>query len=125
MRFSVGSREGPFGTAPLSSTPPCLSRKSAPLTEAMAINFVSRQVFDLPEPQPLIVTEHRAHGCRCAACGSQTRAGFPAEGKCFGLDMRTFSHYIARWRPTGMRRLRKSRTWSYAQERFARQKSAC
>jgi transposase len=50
----------------------------APLTEAMAINFISRQVFDLPEPQPLIVTEHRAHGCRCAACGSQTRAGFPA-----------------------------------------------
>ena len=50
----------------------------APLTEAMATDFVSRQVFDLPEPQPLIVTEHRAHGCRCAACGSQTRAGFPA-----------------------------------------------
>ena len=49
----------------------------ASLTEAMAISFVSRQVFDLPEPQPLIVTEHRAHGCRCAACGGQTRAGFP------------------------------------------------
>jgi hypothetical protein len=28
-------------------------------------------------PPPLIVTEHRAHGCRCAACGSQTRAAFP------------------------------------------------
>ena len=39
--------------------------------------FAARQVFDLPEPQPLIVTEHRAHGCRCAACGSQTRAAFP------------------------------------------------
>jgi transposase len=50
----------------------------APLTEATATDFVSRQVFDLPEPQPLIVTEHRAHGCRCAACGGQTRAGFPA-----------------------------------------------
>jgi transposase len=49
----------------------------APLTEAMATDFVSRQVFDLPEPQRLIVTEHRAHGCRCAACGGQTRAGFP------------------------------------------------
>ena len=49
----------------------------APLTEAMATDFVSRQVFDLPEPQPLIVTEHRAHGCRCAGCGGQTRAGFP------------------------------------------------
>ena len=26
----------------------------------MATDFVSRQVFDLPEPQPLIVTEHRS-----------------------------------------------------------------
>jgi hypothetical protein len=23
-------------------------------------------VFDLPEPQPLVVAEHRAHQCRCA-----------------------------------------------------------
>src|SRR3954449_5656612 len=33
------------------------------LTAAMAIDHVARQVFDLPEPRPLIVTEHRAHGC--------------------------------------------------------------
>jgi transposase len=49
----------------------------AALTAAMATDHVTRQVFDLPEPQPLIVTEHRAHGCRCAACGTQTRAAFP------------------------------------------------
>ena len=49
----------------------------AHLTAAMATDHVARQVFDLPEPQPLIVTEHRAHGCRCAACGTQTRAAFP------------------------------------------------
>jgi transposase len=49
----------------------------AALTAAMASGHVARQVFDLPEPRPLIVTEHRAHGCRCAACGAQTRAGFP------------------------------------------------
>ena len=36
-----------------------------------------RQVFDLPEPRPLIVTEHRAHACRCARCGTETRAAFP------------------------------------------------
>jgi transposase len=48
-----------------------------PLTAAMTTDHVARQVFDLPEPQPLIVTEHRAHDCRCAACGTQTRAGFP------------------------------------------------
>jgi transposase len=49
------------------------------LTAAMATDHVARQVFDLSEPRPLIVTEHRAHACRCAACGRQTRAGFPAE----------------------------------------------
>ncbi len=49
----------------------------APLTEAMATGHAARQVFDLPEPQPLVVTEHRAHDCRCAACGAQTRASFP------------------------------------------------
>ncbi|MFL5289642.1 MAG: IS66 family transposase [Rhodopila sp.] len=48
-----------------------------PLTAATAIDHVARQVFDLPEPKPLIVTEHRAHGCRCTACGTQTRAAFP------------------------------------------------
>src|SRR3954449_8294506 len=48
-----------------------------PLTEAMAIGHVARQVFDVPEPKPLIVTGHRAHGCRCGACGAQTRAAFP------------------------------------------------
>ena len=48
-----------------------------PLTGAMATGHVARQVFDLPAPQALIVTEHRAHGCRCVACGVQTRAAFP------------------------------------------------
>src|SRR3954469_24801057 len=48
-----------------------------PLTAATAIDHVARQVFDLPEPKPLIVTEHRAHGCRCPACGTKTRAAFP------------------------------------------------
>jgi transposase len=47
------------------------------LSEAMATGHVARQVFDLPEPRPLVVTEHRAHGCRCAGCGEQTRAAFP------------------------------------------------
>lgn len=48
------------------------------LTAAMATEHVARQVFDLPAPRPLVVTKHRAHDCRCAACGSATRAAFPA-----------------------------------------------
>jgi transposase len=47
------------------------------LTATMATEHVARQVFDIPESQPLIVTEHRAHGCRCVACGTRTRAAFP------------------------------------------------
>ncbi len=38
---------------------------------------VCRQVFELPEPQPLEVTEHRGHRRLCAACGTVTAAAFP------------------------------------------------
>src|SRR6201992_4124865 len=57
--------------------PPTCAACGAPLTAAMATGYVARQVFDLPEPRPLVVTEYRAHDCRCAACGAQTRAAFP------------------------------------------------
>jgi transposase len=57
--------------------PQTCSACGAALTAAMATDHVARQVFDLPEPRPLIVMEHRAHRCRCAACGTQTQASFP------------------------------------------------
>lgn len=47
------------------------------LTAAMSTGYSARQVFNLPEPQPLVVTEHRAHVCQCGQCGAQTRADFP------------------------------------------------
>ena len=47
------------------------------LTPAMATGYGARQVFDLPELRPLVVTEHRAHRCRCGKCGAQTGAPFP------------------------------------------------
>ena len=54
-------------------------RCSAPLSAADRVGEPStRQVFDLPEPRPLPVTEHRAHACLCSRCGATTRAGFPA-----------------------------------------------
>jgi transposase len=49
----------------------------AALTEAMATSHGARQVFDLPEPRPLWVTEHRAYVCSCARCGASTQASFP------------------------------------------------
>lgn len=57
--------------------PAACSECGAALTPDMAESHVARQVFDLPEPQPLVVTEHRAHDCRCACCGATTRAAFP------------------------------------------------
>ena len=48
------------------------------LSEAMATSHAARQVLDLPGPQPLVVTKHRAHRCQCTACSRQTRAAFPA-----------------------------------------------
>jgi len=47
------------------------------LTKEMATGHIARQVMDLPEPQPLVTTEHRAHECQCAACNKKTRAAFP------------------------------------------------
>ena len=42
-----------------------------------SLGYRPRQVFDVPEPQPLQVTEHRAHICGCPDCGAQTQADFP------------------------------------------------
>jgi transposase len=49
----------------------------AALTPMVAISHTARQVFDLPEPRPAVVTEHRAHVCSCAQCGKRTQAAFP------------------------------------------------
>jgi transposase len=70
------------------------------LAQAEAICFAARQVFDLPEPQPLVVTEHRAHACVCPRCGEQTKATFPEDvsapvqyGKRIGAFVLYLLHY--------------------------------
>ena len=51
---------------------------AAPLSHAHRHGApVCRQVFEVPEPRPLGVTEHRAHRCLCATCGTVTGALFP------------------------------------------------
>ena len=57
--------------------PPSCAACGATVTPAMSVGHGARQVFDLPEPAPLVVTEHRAHDCRCSGCGAHSRAGFP------------------------------------------------
>jgi transposase len=43
-----------------------------------ATGHQKRQVFDIPQPV-VQVTEHRAHSCRCLACGTETHGEFPDE----------------------------------------------
>ena len=58
--------------------PPRCAACGAPLAAQDAEGEpLRRQVFDLPRPSPLEVTEHQARACRCGACGSVTRAAFP------------------------------------------------
>jgi len=59
--------------------PPQCAACGAPLSVEAATAYSARQVFDLPEPQPPVVTEHRAHRCRCPQCGASTRAAFHAD----------------------------------------------
>ena len=58
--------------------PSACSGCGAPLSDADRHRApVCRQVFDVPEPRPLEVTEHRAHRCLCGACATVTGAVFP------------------------------------------------
>jgi transposase len=57
--------------------PPACSVCGVGLDPETTVGHSARQVFDLPQPQPLVVTEHRAHDCQCPACGAKTRAPFP------------------------------------------------
>jgi transposase len=57
--------------------PPACATCGVDLDPDTSVGHSARQVFDLPKPQPLAVTEHRAHDCECGACGATTRASFP------------------------------------------------
>jgi transposase len=56
--------------------PPRCEGCGGKLKKSSAIGYAARQVVDLPKPQPLEVTEYRAHACRCG-CGTVTKAEFP------------------------------------------------
>src|SRR4249920_609613 len=86
---------------------PCAGCGEA-LSAAMATDHIARQVFDLPEPQPLIVTEHRAHRCYCAACGTHTRANFPEGVKApvqYGARIAAFVVYLLHYQMLPEKRL--------------------
>ena len=55
------------------------------MTPEMDTGYLSRQVFDVPEPK-VVVTEHRAHSCLCPNCQTLTSAPFP-EGSAHRSNM--------------------------------------
>jgi hypothetical protein len=72
------------------------------MTLAMTTGHSARQVFDLPEPAPLFVTEHRADDCRCRGCGAQTRSSFPDGVNApaqYGPRIAAFVVYLLHYRP--------------------------
>jgi len=65
-----------------------------------ATGHQKRQVFDLPKPQPLEVTEHRAHRCLCPQCGVKTEAPFPADVTApaqYGANVAALVVYLQHW----------------------------
>jgi transposase len=76
--------------------PDACEKCDEPLTPDMTTGYSDRQVVDLPEPK-LVVTEHRAHGCLCPKCDTETRASFP-EGVTapmqYGERIRAFVVYL-------------------------------
>ena len=77
--------------------PPVCSGCGEALTPDASGDYAARQVFDLPEPRPLVVTEHRAFSRRCEACGATTRAAFPEDVKAptqYGARIAAFVVYL-------------------------------
>src|SRR5271165_3096688 len=80
----------------------------ATLNEGMATGHTARQVFDLPEPQPLVVTEHRAWRCRCSGCSAETPAAFPEDVTApvqYGARIAAFVIYLLHYQLLPERRL--------------------
>jgi len=70
------------------------------LGREVATEYQKRQVFDLPEPQPLHVTEHRAYWSCCPQCGTETQAAFPHEVRAaaqYGSYLTALVVYLQCW----------------------------
>ena len=80
--------------------PPLCGGCGAPLSEADSVKYAKRQVFDLPPPPRVEVTEHQAHECRCGVCGHRTRAEFPdgVRGRTqYGPRLKAMAVYLQNW----------------------------
>ena len=80
--------------------PPRCADCGQPLTADDSVGFARRQVFDLPPPPRVEVTEHQAHTCECPACGHRTRAEFPDDVRGpvqYGPRIQAEAVYLQNW----------------------------
>ena len=80
--------------------PPRCADCGQPLTAADSVSFARRQVFDIPPPPRVEVTEHQAHTCQCPACGHRTRAEFPDDVRGpvqYGPRIQATAVYLQNW----------------------------
>lgn len=62
--------------------------------------YRKRQVFDIPKPKPVEVTEHREHLCACPRCGAVTRGAFPEDVAApaqYGANIAALVVYLSAW----------------------------
>lgn len=72
----------------------------AALGPEQAMGYRKRQVFDIPQPRPIEVTEHRAHRYLCPHCGATTDALFPDEVTAaaqYGANIAVLAIYLQYW----------------------------
>jgi transposase len=72
----------------------------AALGPEQATGYRKRQVFDIPQPRPIEVTEHRAQRCLCPYCGATTDASFPDEVTAaaqYGANIAMLAIYLQYW----------------------------
>jgi len=80
--------------------PPVCAGCGGALGAEVSTDYQKRQVFDLPQPQSIQVSEHRAHSCCCPQCGTQTQAAFPDEVTAaaqYGAYLGALVVYLQHW----------------------------
>jgi len=80
--------------------PPVCAGCGGALGVAQSTGYGRRQVFDIPPPRPVEVTEHRAHRCRCPRCGTATSGLFPCDVQGpaqYGSNIAGLVVYLQHW----------------------------
>lgn len=70
------------------------------LEDAVVVASVARQVFDTPDPSPLIITEHRALTVACPCCRARSHGRFPEGVRSatqYGPNVQAIALYLSQY----------------------------